>query len=124
MTSRFIVAGTIAGVVLISVVASVEPRAYSFIRTIPWADKAGHFGLFGLATLFVIRSLAFSKWRHVSGAALVAFVAILEEVLQILIPTRSFSLTDLSASLSGVFCFAVLSYLLSSQSRPTQNSRE
>jgi VanZ family protein len=84
------------------------------IHDIPIADKAVHFGLYGMLNFLAI--LATHEWRPAWGLRGVAVgctmtlvvVAGLEELSQIYIPARTFSIWDLAAGIAGVLVFAVL----------------
>lgn len=90
-------------------------------NAIPFGDKVGHFGLYGLMTLFA--NYAF-KFRYIGanvmnqyGALLVILVSTTEEFSQLFFPMRTFSLLDIMANLSGVVIFTLLSMQLAKNSR-------
>jgi hypothetical protein len=81
---------------------------------IPYADKAGHFILYG--TLALLINLTFFRsvpgrrriWMAVLCGVALALLTGLEELSQRSFPNRTFSLADLSASYLGVTCFSWL----------------
>lgn len=86
----------------------------ALINSIPYADKVGHFILYGILTLLIdlslFRSPQASKRMRVaviSGLILALLIGI-EEFSQQRFATRSFSLADLSASYLGVILFSWL----------------
>ncbi|HMB21981.1 MAG TPA: VanZ family protein [Anaerolineales bacterium] len=86
----------------------------STINRIPYADKAGHFILYGILTLLIdlalFRSRPAPSRRRVaiiSGLILALLIGI-EEFSQQYFADRTFSLMDLSASYLGVVVFSWL----------------
>ncbi|GAB4462885.1 MAG: hypothetical protein Kow0070_22500 [Anaerolineales bacterium] len=85
-----------------------------FLNRIPCADKAGHFLLYGILTLFI--DLALFRARPSLSPDLLAFQSALililfiglEEFSQQYFPSRSFDLLDLLFSYLGVGCFSLL----------------
>ncbi len=87
------------------------------INRIPYADKVGHFILYGILALLIdltlFRSLPPERSRGsspmriavISGLILALLIG-LEELSQRNFPTRTFSLADLSASYLGLICFS------------------
>jgi len=84
---------------------------------IPYGDKVGHLGLFGLLTLLANLS---SKCRGFSGRRfniywgsfyVLTFVT-LEELSQRFLPTRTLDIYDNGADLIGISCATFLSWLL------------
>ena len=108
----------IATVSAISLVASLGYRhLFDFVLRIPGRDTTTHFVVMGLVALFV--SLGFSSsrlWGRRLGALgctlLVAAAVSLEEASQALLPSRSFSLQDLFASLGGILVAGLLAALI------------
>ncbi len=85
-----------------------------YINRIPYADKAGHFILYGILALLInltlFRSLpARSRMRVavISGLILALLIG-LEELSQRNFAARTFSLGDLSASYLGLIFFSWL----------------
>lgn len=90
-------------------------------NAIPYGDKVGHFGIYGLLTLFT--NYAF-KFRHFGdnvinqyGALLVLLFSTSEEFSQLFFSLRTFSLLDMLANVSGVVVFTLLSMHLGKNSR-------
>lgn len=89
---------------------------FDFIKTLPYGDKIGHFGLFGFLTFtaiiaFKYRTFACSKFNIYYGFALVAVFVIAEEISQIFIPSRTFDLVDLAADSVGMLFATAVAYL-------------
>jgi VanZ family protein len=86
-----------------------------FIYHIPYADKLGHFILYGILVLLINLSLFRSIPSHtrtrivfISGLTLAILIG-LEELSQQHFANRTFDLVDLSASYMGVIFFSWLS---------------
>jgi len=101
-------------IVALSATASLRPQVVlQWTHHLPGRDKTGHFllmgGFAGVSVLaFAGRRLAA---RHVSALAVSAAVAglvVLEEIVQLWLPNRTFSGVDLASSLSGVASFGAL----------------
>ncbi|MFK8019972.1 MAG: VanZ family protein [Pseudomonadales bacterium] len=112
MKNKLYAVAAIMVVVGLSFIATVSPSIFSFINAIPYGDKLGHFGIFGILTFVVTQNISASR-AILWGTVLVTLVVIVEEFLQLLSATRTFSFLDLGASLMGVAVFAVLSYVYS-----------
>jgi len=86
----------------------------SYVNRIPYADKAGHFLLYGILALLVnltlFRSLSARnrKWVAVTSGLVLALLIGLEEFSQRNFATRTFSLGDLGASYLGLLFFSWL----------------
>ena len=106
MNSRLLALLSVLVIATISVVATIAPSVFSFLKYIPWGDKLGHFVLFGVLTLAIASAIPGARC-FLYSAVLTAVLVVIEETLQIFAPTRSFSILDLAASLSGVFIFAI-----------------
>ncbi|HLO30430.1 MAG TPA: VanZ family protein [Anaerolineales bacterium] len=84
------------------------------INRIPFADKAGHFSLYGilafLLNLTLFRALPSQSrtWIAFVSGSILALLIGLEEFSQRNFSTRTFSLGDLTASYLGLLCFAWL----------------
>jgi VanZ family protein len=91
------------------------------IQRVPGEDLTGHFVLFGGLSLAASAWLTDPRRRractHARLAALLAVLVTLEELSQIWIPGRTFSLADLSASLLGVAAGAAAAALLARRLR-------
>lgn len=84
------------------------------INRIPYADKVGHFILYGILALLInltlFRSLPSTSRKQIaltSGLILALFIG-LEEFSQQFFADRTFSLMDLGASYLGLVCFSWL----------------
>ena len=87
----------------------------AFVYRIPFADKLGHFILYGILALLIDLSLLRSMPSHsrnrtvfLSGLTLALLIGI-EELSQQHFSNRTFDLVDLSASYLGVIFFSWLS---------------
>lgn len=87
-------------------------RVFGFLDYIPGRDVTGHFVLFGLLSFAVNAWLAASGRARTHVTAELAGLVVLEELSQALIPARTFSLVDLSASLAGLVVGAAVSLVL------------
>lgn len=83
----------------------------AIVYRIPYADKVGHFILYGILALLInltlFRSLPHQNriWIAVGSGLILALLIGLEEFSQRNVSNRTFSLSDLSASYLGViFC--------------------
>jgi len=111
------------GVFLLMVIfiAARDSKATWFFATvgkIPSFDKVGHFFIMGLISLCAVAGLAhrlpFSPWRSswiVMGCVLV--LSTIDEISQAFIPSRTFSLADLFASLLGIICLGLVGHRIS-----------
>ena len=77
-----------------------------FVQLLPGKDLAGHFGLYGALGLALSLCLKGALKHDVTLIGLVTTAIIAEEFSQMFIGHRTFSLTDLAASLTG-FAFGV-----------------
>lgn len=89
------------------------PKYLSFYREIPGGDALGHFILMGifsfLATIISLKQrLTLARILIPVGPVLVFLIVLAEEISQIFIATRTFSLIDLAADLLGIITFAWL----------------
>ncbi len=92
---------------LLSLIATLKPNTFAFVNAHPWGDKVGHFLLFGFAAALLVLALP-TKASPVIAMLVISGLVILEEWLQRYSSSRTFSLTDLFASLSGVGFFTVM----------------
>ena len=99
----------VLAIAAISTLATFAPTTFSFLNYIPWGDKVGHFVLFGLLTLALVWAIPGPR-QSLYGALLAAILVTIEETIQIYAPTRTFSVLDLVASLSGVAVFAIIGH--------------
>jgi len=90
---------------------------FDFVRSLPYGDKLGHFGLFGSLTFIVIiatrfKSFSIGPLSIYYGLAAVWLFIVIEEISQAFIATRTFDLVDLSADALGVMTATGLCYVL------------
>lgn len=89
---------------------------FDFVGSIPFGDKLGHAGLFGLLTLFAIvgsnfNFVIFKKARIYYGVIIVVLFVVIEELSQVFIPSRTFDLFDLAADLVGIILATVIVFI-------------
>ena len=107
-TLALLAAAVIVAAILISNLG-YGGRVFRFLQYVPGGDVTGHFGLFALLSFAVNSagaSRAASERRRGRVTAALAVLVVLEEASQALIPARTFSLVDLSASLAGLLAGA------------------
>ena len=80
---------------------------FNVLKNIPFADKILHFLLVGAAALLLNKVLQFKTFRLLRfyvywRSAIVGIAAIIEEISQIYIPSRTFDLMDLAFDFIGV----------------------
>jgi polysaccharide biosynthesis protein VpsQ len=98
----------LAGIIFLADVKSTR-YVLSFVGSIPFGDKLGHFFLFGTFSFLLNLSLGCRKVRRVlSGNLIVSVIVTIEEISQIFIRGRSFDLTDLIADFLGILLFGKL----------------
>ena len=101
-------------ILLIIVLADTGTLSTLFIARIPYADKVGHFVLYGILALLINMTLFRSlpnrsrKWIVVMSGLLLILIIGLEEFSQRYFAERTFSLADLTASYLGVVFFSWL----------------
>ncbi|WP_413165025.1 hypothetical protein ACL6C3_02375 [Capilliphycus salinus ALCB114379] len=86
------------------------------LEKIPYYDIIGHFFLYGIASFVCHRAtnrrmMVVFKYPIPFGPFLFTLVTIAEEMLQQILPHRTFSLLDLGASLLGIVLFYKLGEL-------------
>ena len=109
---RYLAFLAIATFFTISALVSVRKEWFGFIYGIPGKDQAVHFVGAGLLSFFMVlgfSSLATHGRRLDPTASLTAaaLLVTLDEVIQLAIPSRTFSLNDLAWSLAGVLIFGL-----------------
>jgi hypothetical protein len=92
---------------------------FALLYAIPFADKFGHFILFGLLSLFVALGFPTGRVRlwllPILKSSLVIIVLVtIEEITQIPLANRSFSVYDLTADFAGVYLFGEIGAYLRS----------
>ena len=103
----------VLGAGVISLVASTHPHVFLPLWSLPGGDKLGHFVVMGSVSLAVVIGLSsvvvLGRPLGVLGTLTLVLVFVtLEEVSQMLIPGRNFSLADLFASYAGVLSLGAL----------------
>jgi polysaccharide biosynthesis protein VpsQ len=95
----------LAGIIFVADTKSTR-YVLSFVGSIPFGDKLGHFFLIGIFAFLLNLSLSCRKvWRVLLGSLIVFVIVTVEEFSQIFIRGRSFDLTDLIADLLGILIF-------------------
>lgn len=94
----------------IVIVADLGKLPIDLLSKIPHYDTIGHFLLYGIASFLSHRAtnrraIAIFRVPIPLGPFLFASVTIAEELLQQILPNRTFSLLDLGASLLGIILF-------------------
>ncbi|MFT5195811.1 MAG: VanZ family protein [Cellvibrionaceae bacterium] len=95
-------------VVIIYMANTGSNRLLGYLYTVPNFDKIGHFVLFGALAFFVNRALGCKKTNLFGNIVLVGSMwvisfVVLEEVSQIFIATRNFSISDLMYDMVGIY---------------------
>ncbi len=111
---------------------------FEFVSAIPYGDKLGHFGLFGMLTLLFnlasgfksYRLFCFSQSGEVTksfycywGTSLVVVFSVLEEFSQGWLDTRTLDWQDLLADFFGISCFTLLSFWIAMLKSKNKQSR-
>ncbi|MEM1054654.1 MAG: VanZ family protein [Bacteroidota bacterium] len=101
--------GAIAAALALTVLASspLWPGTGDLLEAVPGKDKTGHFlvmGALAAACVLAFTGRSLRGWRLTPGRllVLVAMAVTVDEVIQALVPARTFDLADLAASLAGV----------------------
>jgi len=89
-------------------------QVMKYFEKVPYADKAGHFLLFGVLAGLLNFSLGFRRMTIASrpinlAAVLVLSFALLEEFSQLAFESRSFDLLDIVSDFLGVWVFIAIS---------------
>jgi len=87
---------------------------FDLVRVIPYGDKLGHIGLFGMLSFIITlttkgKSLRVGEFHIYYGALIVFLFAFIEEISQAFISSRTFDITDLVADIIGISCAVVIS---------------
>lgn len=90
---------------------------FDFVRALPFGDKLGHFGLFGLLTLLMnfackLKTIKIGPVSVYLGAILVFSFAIIEELSQFFVVSRTLDITDVLADIVGIVFFSGLTFLI------------
>lgn len=99
---------------------------FALVHAVPGADKLGHFLLMGTLSFLVNMGLEARQWpvagrQVLRGSLLVALLVTAEELTQLLLPTRSFSLLDLLSDYVGIWLFGRLAAYLVNRRRPVSS---
>jgi VanZ family protein len=86
----------------------------TFVRTIPFGDKLGHVGLYGLLVALInwaahCRLVRVQRFRLQIGTLMVLIFSLSEELTQGGVPTRTLDVTDAVADIIGIAIAAYLS---------------
>ena len=95
------------------------------IKFLPYPDKFGHFFLFGILAMLLNMALMFKTtqiFKHsiYTGSVLVFVFAILEELSQGFLPTRSMDHLDVFADALGIMLFTVITNYLKNRKTLTE----
>lgn len=100
-------------------------HTFHWWRSIPGADKVGHFLLMGgfaftLNLALGLRQFTLVQRRWLWGSAIIATIVALEEISQAWVPSRTFDLVDLTFDFLGILFFGWLAKraLVATASKP------
>ena len=84
---------------------------------VPFGDKAGHVILSGILTLLINLAMNFryigkGRLQFPLGTLVASIIVLLEEVSQIYIPSRTFSMGDLFSDFIGISVCTVLAFYI------------
>ena len=106
---KWLTGGFFLLLILIVIIANLGlgPIYFPFIYDIPGLDKIGHFFLMGTLSYLVNRTLGSKRIQILSanlllGNLLVILVVALEEISQIFLVHRAFSVLDLAFDMGGI----------------------
>ena len=106
-------------IIWISYLANTGQQSIFFdlVRFIPYGDKVGHFGLFGMLTLLANFASKFKVFKLGNinifwGTAAVFIFVTAEELSQHFIPTRTLDIYDYLADMAGILSLTWLSSML------------
>jgi len=96
----------------ITILVSTRKDWFGFVYDVPGGDKSFHFIGMGLLSFFMV--LGFSslithghRLGPIAMVTAIALLVTLDELIQLAIPSRTFSMDDLAWSLAGVLVFGV-----------------
>lgn len=89
----------------------------SFVGSIPYGDKLGHFFLMGILSFLInlilkAKTIGKGKFQYLLGSILVFVAVTIEEFSQIFVSGRTFDLSDLIADGLGIIFFGELARLV------------
>ena len=95
---------------------------FKALRQIPLGDKVAHVVLVGIMSLLLNLSLSAARfrWRSIGiqkGTLVLFVIATLDELSNLFLSHRNFSLGDLASNYIGIFCFGWLAAWLVARSR-------
>jgi VanZ family protein len=97
-------------VIVVIANAGLGNRYFGLLFALPYGDKIGHFFLMGTLSLLVnlaleARTIRFGRFNPLLGTLIVLLLVTIEEFSQIWVPTRTFSLLDLTFDYAGIWIF-------------------
>ena len=109
---RYLALLALAATVSVSALISIHGEWFKFIYDLPGGDKLVHFLGPGLLAFCVVLGFSSRAAHHrlltpAASLAATALLVTLDEMIQLAIPTRTFSLKDLAWSLTGVLVFGL-----------------
>lgn len=128
MTKRLVLVYVLFLIVLIILADTGRASIlFSIGDQIPQGDKLGHFFLMGFASFLITLStrgqtMALGKHVVLKGPFWLSIVVTVEEVSQIWISSRGFSLLDLGFDYLGIVAFALLGALFIARNRRFESS--
>lgn len=102
----------IAAYLGISILASFQPEWFEFVRDLPGRDKLIHFLGAGLLSILIVTGFSSiviynRTYGPFSMLGAITLLITLEEFGQLVIPSRTFDLTDLGWSYAGIVVFGL-----------------
>ena len=110
---RWLAIGFTLFIISVVALANTQANIFAFVNTIPLGDKWGHFILMGTLTLLINLAM----WQSgrsktprdiITTTLWITLIVTLEECSQYWLPTRTFSLLDLTFDYLGIFVFSLL----------------
>ena len=114
---RFVFLTTLFVLILAFIIFAADtgsmPQSISSLYNFPYGDAVGHFLLMGLLSLLINLSLSCKRIKLASrdfllGNIIALLVVTLEELSQLYLKNRSFSVLDLASSYTGILVFGYL----------------
>ncbi len=93
------------------------PASFVFLKYVPGGDKTCHFMLMGMLSFLINMSLSGSEMKIFSlkilkGSFIVCAVVTVEEISQIFLSSRTFSIADLTCDYLGIYCLGQMAKYL------------
>ncbi len=107
---KYITAGYVLFLLVLDILASQDIRPWhDLLFSVPFSDKLAHFLLIGILALLLNATLRHARFqvgplKILKGSLIVIVLVTLAEFSQILVPMRTFSITDLFCGYAGVLC--------------------